>query len=1033
MDKERLIAEASRLLDEGYDGVLGLRRRWGHIGPYLFTSKEELPEMETEPRYMLAATMRQLRNKWPDKKFGLIARGCDERALIKLEEAGLFEKDGSGFIGIICSNEQAEECNCEKPIYETHDCSGCWKCIEACDKEAIERINACPIVVPGEFDQGLAKRKAIYIPFPQAVPLKFTRDAEHCLKIRGELDCKGCANVCEAGAIFNEDEAKEEEIEVGSVLLAPGFDPFDATIKGEYGYGRIPNVVTSMEFERILSASGPYLGQVMRPSDGRHPVKIAWIQCVGSRDETCGRDYCSSVCCMYATKEAIIAKEHDSHIEPTIFYNDIRAFGKGFERYVESATSKFGVRYVRGIVSTVKEFQQTNNLLLEYGGEDGQKVQEEFDLVVLSVGLTPSASTKALAERLNIDLDRFGFCKTSEFQPNSTSRPGVYVAGVFDAPMDIPESVMCASSAAFLASEEIAEARGTMVTEKVYPSEIEVTTEEPRVGVFVCRCGVNIARVVDVPRVTEYAKTLPHVVYAGENIYTCSTDTQDKMMDIIKEYNLNRVVVASCSPRTHEPLFQDTIREAGLNKYLFEMANIRDQCSWVHATHMPEASDKAEDLVRMAVARAVTLQPLHESEAAVTQKGLVIGGGLSGMTAALGLASQGFETVLVEKDKVLGGNLHHIHYTLDGNDPQELLTSLIEQVESEPKITVYKGAEVKNTSGFIGNYKTVIEMEQGDTEEVEHGTVIVATGGTEYKPTEYLYGESDKVITQTELEGRLADGGEDIKKLNSVAMIQCVGSREEDHMYCSRVCCGQAIKNAIELKDANPDTEVYILYRDIRTYGMSELKYREARDKGINFIRFDVERKPEVSETNGRLEIKVFDSVLGTDIMLQPEILVLSSAIRPQADAAEFASKLKLPLTQDKFFMEAHLKLRPLDFVNEGMYLCGLAHSPKTISESITQAKGAVSRALTVLSKPQLMISGVVSVVDPSQCAACLTCVRACPFNVPRITEDKVAYIEGAACQGCGICASACPRKAIKLQHYTDEQVIAKTAVLCNT
>jgi len=536
-----------------------------------------------------------------------------------------------------------------------------------------------------------------------------------------------------------------------------------------------------------------------------------------------------------------------------------------------------------------------------------------------------------------------------------------------------------------------------------------------------------------VPRVTEYAKTLPHVVYAGENIYTCSTDTQDKMIDIIKEYNINRVVVASCSPRTHEPLFQDTIREAGLNKYLFEMANIRDQCSWVHASFMPEASDKAEDLVRMAVARAVTLQPLHESQADVTQKGLVIGGGLSGMTAALGLASQGFETLLIEKDKVLGGNLHHLHYTLDGEDPQKLLASLVEQVEAEPKIKVYKGAKVKNVSGYIGNYKTVIETDQGDSEEAEHGVVILATGATEYKPTEYLYGESDKVVTQSELEDSLAEGGQDIKKLNSVAMIQCVGSREEDHMYCSRICCGQAIKNAIKLKDVNPDTEVYILYRDIRTYGLSELKYKEARDKGINFIRFDVERKPEVNENNGRLEIKVFDSVLGTDIMLQPDLLALSAAIRPQADVEEFASKLKLPLTQDRFYMEAHLKLRPLDFVNEGMYLCGLAHSPKTISESITQANGAVSRALTVLSKPHLMISGVVSVVDPDKCAACLTCVRACPFNVPKITEDKVAYIEGAACQGCGICASACPRKAIDLKHYTDEQVLAKMAVLCNT
>lgn len=1030
MDRERIIAAACQLLEEGYDGVLGLYRQWGHVGPYLFTNSEELKDLALEPRYMLSPILRRIKDRWPEKKLSIVARGCDVRALEKLVERGVFQKDGIDFIGVTCSLKQAEECNCEKPIYNTFSCSGCWKCIEKCDKEAITRINTCPIVFPSEFDQGLGKRKAVYIPFPQAIPLKYTRDADHCLKITRKLDCKGCFNICEAGAILNEDEPKEEEIEVGSIILTPGFEPFDATIKGEYGYGRMPNVVTSMEFERVLSASGPFQGQVLRPSDGRHPVKIAWIQCVGSRDETCDRDYCSSVCCMYATKEAIIAKEHDSNIQPTIFYNDIRAFGKGFELYVDSAKNKFGVRYIRGIVSTVKELQQNKNLTLEYSGNDGQKVQEEFDMVVLSIGLTPSSSTRSLSQRLDIDIDRFGFCKTSEFQPNVTSRSGIYVAGVYDTPMDIPESVMSASNAAYLASRGIAKARGTMVTEKVYPSEIRVDNQKPRVGVFICRCGINIARVVDVPGLAEYAKTLPNVVHVEENIYTCSTDTQNKIIEAIKEENINRVVVASCSPRTHEPLFQDTIREACLNKYLFEMANIRDQCSWVHATHLPEATDKAKDLVRMAVARAVTLQPLHESTAEIHRKGLVIGGGLAGMTAALGLASQGYETVLVEREKELGGNLKHIHYTLDGSDPQELLSALVKNVESEPKISVYKGAEVKGISGYIGNFKTAIAIDQENTEEIEHGVVILATGATEYKPTEYCYGQSDKILTQLELEEKITRGNEDTRKLNSVVMIQCVGSRDEEHTYCSRICCNQAIKNAIRLKDEKPDIEVYIIYRDIRAYGMHELKYREARNKGVTFIRYDVERKPEVSEESGKLKVKAFDSVLGTNIILQPDLLVLSSAIRPRPDASEFASKLKLPLTPDKFYMEAHMKLRPLDFVNEGMYLCGLAHSPKSISETIAQARGAVSRALTVLSQPYLMISGVTSVVDPERCVACLTCVRSCPFNVPKINEQGAAYIEAAACQGCGICASACPRKAIKLQHYTDEQVMAKTAVL---
>ncbi|MBI2832603.1 MAG: FAD-dependent oxidoreductase [Chloroflexi bacterium] len=856
------------------------------------------------------------------------------------------------------------------------------------------------------------------------------KEAERCLNCGLCSECLQCVTACQAKAIDHSMKEEVVELNVGSVVLAPGFEPFDAALKSEYGYGRMPNVVTSLEFERILSASGAFQGQVLRPSDKKHAIKIGWIQCVGSRDETCGRDYCSSVCCMYATKEAIIAREHESSIQPTIFYNDLRAFGKGFEKYYESAKNKFGVRYMRGIPSGIKELQKSKNLLVEYTGEDGKKVQEEFDMMVLSIGLVPSSSAYELAKKLGVELDRFGFCKTEELKPNVTSQEGIYVAGAFDAPMDIPESVMSASSAACLASAGIAEARGTLVKEKVYPSEKGVEEQEPRIGVFVCRCGTNIARVVDVPSVAAYAATLPHVVHAEENLYTCSTDTQVKMTHAILEKGLNRVVVASCSPRTHEPLFQDTIREGGLNKFLFDMANIRDQCSWVHATHMPEATDKAKDLVRMAVARAATLKPLRQTPVEIKRRGLVIGGGLSGMTAALNLVEQGFETVLVEREKELGGNLCRIHYVEDDSNPQELLASLIEQVEKHPRVAVYKGAQLKSTSGFLGNYKTEIVTAQGNTVDVEHGIAIIATGGTEYKPTEYLYGQSERVLTQLELEEKLVKGNLSARDLSSVVMVQCVGSREEGNMYCSRVCCTQAINNAIKLKEKNPDTEVYILYRDIRTYGLKELLYRKARDMGVTFVRFDVEKKPEVVQENGKLKVRVFDSVLGADILLEPELLVLSAAIRPQPDAEVFASKLKLPLTPEKFFMEAHMKLRPLDFVNDGMYLCGLAHSPKFASEAIAQARGAVSRALTVLSQPYLMAGGVVSVVDQDRCVACLTCVRSCPFSVPKIDDKGFAHIEAAACQGCGICASACPRKAITLQHYSDEQVMAKTAVL---
>jgi heterodisulfide reductase subunit A-like polyferredoxin len=855
------------------------------------------------------------------------------------------------------------------------------------------------------------------------------KEADRCLNCGLCSECLQCVAACPAKAVDHSQKPEIVDIHVGSIVMATGFDPFDAKIKGEYGYGRMPNVLTSLEFERVLSASGPYQGQVKRPSDGKHPVKIAWIQCVGSRDKSCGRDYCSSVCCMYATKEAIIAKEHESSIQPTIFYNDIRAQGKGFERYYDSAKNRFGVRYVNSIPSMVKELQRSHNLLLDYTDNKGLKVQEEFDMVVLSVGLVPAEGTKELAAKFGVQTDKFGFCVSPENQPNATSHPGVFVAGAFTAPIDIPESVMSASGAACLAGQAIQEARGTLVNKKVYPPETEVAEQVPRVGVFICRCGTNIARVVDIPAVVEYAKTIPNVVHAEENLYTCSTDTQTKIISAIRDKKLNRVVVASCSPRTHEPLFQDTLREGGLNKYLFEMANIRDQCSWVHATHMPESTIKSKDLVRMAVARANTLLPLHQQKAEVTRRALVVGGGLSGMTAALGFARQGFESVIIEKENALGGNLKRIKFA-EHSDPQALLLNIVKQVENQPLIKVYTGTKIKSSSGFLGNYATDVITEKGEVVTVNHGVAVIATGATEYKPVEYLYGKSTRVLTQLDLEKNLAEKTPNTKGLKSVVMIQCVGSREPDHLYCSRVCCNQAIQNAIKLKEIDPETEVTILYRDIRAYGLHELEYRKAREMGVTFIHFELEKKPEVSEENNSIKVKVLDKAIHQELTLNPDLLILSAGIRPQSDADEFASRLKIPLTQDGFIMEAHMKLRPLDLVNEGVYVCGLAHSPKNISESIIQATGTVSRAMTVLSQPYLMLGGIVSVVDPDKCVACLTCVRSCPYNVPRINEKGVAYIEPSGCQGCGICASACPRKAITLQNYSDEQVMAKTHVL---
>jgi len=852
-------------------------------------------------------------------------------------------------------------------------------------------------------------------------------EAKRCLACGICSECLQCVAACSAEAIIHDMLPEEVTVNVGAVLLTPGFEPFSPIGRGEYGYGVSRNVITSLEFERILSASGPYQGHVLRPSDRTEPRRVAWIQCVGSRDIQSGNEYCSGVCCMYAIKEAIMAVDHVPGLEATIFYNDIRAYGKGFEAYYEGAKRNYGVRFKRGIISAVKERQQTNNLVLSYVADNGEVTEEEFDLVVLSVGLRPSRTTSGLAETMGIELDGFGFCRTDALAPSRTSKEGVYVAGTFAAPVDIPETVMTASGAAALAGEALREVRGTMIREKTYPPERDVSGEEPRIGVFVCRCGTNIARFVGVPDVVEYAKTLPNVVHAEENLYTCSTDTQSKITETIREHNLNRVVVASCTPRTHEPLFQETLREAGLNKHLFEMANIRDQCSWVHFDQPRQATFKAEDLVRMAVARAATLSPLKDIRLEVDQRAIVLGAGVAGMTAALSLARQGFEVALVERETEPGGIARRIRHTLQGPDPQKHLAELIEQVGQDPLVTLYTGATVEEFSGHVGKFRATLR--QGDrTVEVGGGAVIVATGGTPYEPTEYGYPESDSIITQLELEEKLEDP-QFAAGLDEVVMIQCVGSREEEHQYCSRVCCQEAVKNSLAIKRANPDARVFVLFRDIRTYGFDEIHYREAREAGVVFIRFDPEDKPEVSLEDG-LRVRVTDDVLGRPVELRPQLLVLSAAIRPHPEAGAVSQALKVPLNADGFFLEAHMKLRPLDFPSDGIFLAGLAHAPKSMAESISQAKGAAARAATIISQPFMDRSGVVSEVDPGRCAACLTCVRLCPYDVPQINEEGVAFIEPASCQGCGVCAAACPRKAIVTRHYQDEQITSKVDVL---
>lgn len=890
-------------------------------------------------------------------------------------------------------------------------CLGCGSCTEE-----------CPISVPNEFNQMLGKRKAIYKLYPQAYPNAYTIDGNKCLKLKNPKACGKCIKACPVDAIDHNMKMDSVDINVGAIILCPGYELFDAELRGEYGYGFYENVLTSLQFERMLSASGPYEGHVQK-ADGTTPKKIAFIQCVGSRDVSLCRGYCSSVCCMYATKEAVIAKEHVPGLDTTIFNMDIRAFGKDYEKYYNRSQDEYGVRYVKCMVSSVKELQQTKDLRIRYRAPDGTMNEEDFDMVVLSVGLKPTIESIALADILGIELNHYNYCQLKELTGVQTSREGIYVAGVFSGPKDIPETVMQASAAAGDAATFLSAARNTLVAKREFPQEKNVSGQEPRIGVFVCHCGINIANVVDISEVVQHVEKLPYVAYATNNLYACSQDSQAAMIEVIEKHKLNRIVVASCSPRTHKPLFQETMREAGLNPSLFEMANIRDQCSWVHMQEPEKATEKAKDLTSMAVAKAATLKPVYNVKVNVTSNALVIGGGIAGMTAATSLAKQGYKVTLLEKSNQLGGVAMRIKEGFNGENVGKYLQELINNINNNPLIDLYNGNDIVDVSGYIGNFTT--KLSSGT--EIKHGVTIIATGAGEAKPVEYLYSEDARVMTQLELDEAIANNDSRIKQAQNLVMIQCVGSREEGRPYCSRICCSKTMHLALKLKEINPKMSIIVLYRDIRTYSFMEDYYREARAKGVIFVRYDVDNKPSVElvEENGNNILRVIakDHILGETLSIDADLITLAAPIVPPESNQRLSQLFKVPLNPDIFFQEAHMKLRPVDFASDGVYMCGLAHGPKTIEESIAQAKAAAGRATTILSHETLESKGVVATVEPKKCAACLTCVRLCPFKAPRIDKKHVAEIEAVVCQGCGTCAGECPNKAITLQSYSDKQL----------
>jgi heterodisulfide reductase subunit A len=898
-------------------------------------------------------------------------------------------------------------------------CIACGLCAEKCPKKVEDKYNV-----------GLAKRKSAFVEYPQAVPLKYSIDGDSCIYIQ-KGKCGACKKFCPTGAVDFDQEETTETLNVGSVVLAPGFTPFDPSKFDNYQYAKLPNVITSMEFERILSASGPTAGHIIRQSkDKAEPKKIAWFQCVGSRDmNRCDNSHCSSVCCMYAIKEAVVAKEHQGDdLDCAVFYMDMRTHGKEFERFYESAREKHGVRFIRSKVHSVTPVGDSDDLEIRYVTDDGELKIEVFDLIVLSVGMEMSPEIVDLAKRLNLELTPNNFCRTQTFSPVETSREGIFACGAFQGPKDIPQSVVDSSAAATAAGEILTAARNTRTNTPEIVPEINVANERPRIGVFVCRCGVNIAGVVDVPNVAEYAATLPYVEYATDNLYSCSQDTQDTITQIIKEKNLNRVVIAACTPKTHEPLFQETLTNAGLNKYLFEMANIRNQNSWVHKSNPDLATKKARDLVRMAVFKVALMAPLKEAELEVDQTAMVVGGGISGMAAARSLARQGYETHIIEKSSQLGGQAKNLYRTARGEDIQEKLSNLVAEIGEDEKIHVHLDTAITHVEGFVGNFETTLSS-NGDEFDLDHGVAIMATGAAPFEPDEYSYGKDDRIITALELDRKFIQNNPSLKKLNSAVFIQCVGSREPGRMYCSRVCCTHSVDNALALKRLNPDMNVFVLYRDLRTYGEKENIYKEAREAGVIFIRYTLEDKPRVHISDGKLLVNVKDHVIGRPVEIETDLLTLATAVIPNRDD-KLANFFKVPVNDDGFFIERHAKLGPSEFATDGVFLCGLAHYPKPIDEAIAQGQAAASRAVTLLARETIFTSGTIAETEPAMCSQCGVCVSVCPYSAPSFVEEGPwtgkAQINPVLCKGCGLCVASCRSGAIHLKGFDNDQIFSQ-------
>lgn len=873
---------------------------------------------------------------------------------------------------------------------------------------------------------------AIHIAYAQAVPLTYCIDPNLCLHLNGTDNCSRCSDICPADAVDFFMSAQENTIRVGAIIMAPGFSPYNPREKGSWGYGVLDNVITSPEMERLLSSCGPTSGRLLRPSDNRPVKQLAFIQCIGSRDpRPCGHGYCSSVCCMTAIKEAMIARENDSEPEVTVFYSDMRTHGKGFDRYFQRAGDK-GVRFVRcrphGIEPGPKQ-----KLRLRTINDQGRQFEEYFDMVVLSVGLEIREPTVKLARLAGIHLGPEHFASTSSFQPVLSSKKGIYICGAFSGPKNISMSIEQGSAAAAEVASLLMPARNTTTGLRHFPKE--KTLKFPvKIGVFLCHCGNNISETIDLKTVRKKTAALESVSHVEEVLFGCSQDSRELIIDLVRSLGLTRIVIAACSPKSHEELFRRTIREAGLNEHLLEMANIRNQDSWVHALEPAAATDKAVDLIKMAVAAVILKRPVTANTAAVKQTALVVGGGVAGMTAAINLADQGFPVDLVEKTDRLGGNGLNLHRTWNGEHVPPYIKKLQASVLNHPGITVHFSATVLDAGGHAGNFHTTIRDRKEHRRIITHGAGIIAVGGKRSLPDEYGYGKVPGVVAAVEFDALHIYNDIRVSRGSSFVFIQCVGSRDEKHNYCSRVCCTHSVQSAIELKKEDPNRQVYILFREMRTYGLRESLYNRALELGVIFINYEQFGKPKVKSHEDRITVEVWDHILHRPLHIRADMIILASGILPNPDAARLAALFRVNIDEDGFFQEAHPKLRPVDLPTDGLFVAGLAHAPKPIEESISQALAASARAATLLSQKEIRLDAIKGVVDTKYCDGCALCIDACPYQaispIETIDADgekhKLVAVDTMRCTGCGICQGTCPKRAINVIDFTYEQLTAK-------